>query len=319
METLSAIIARERAEHSFAIATRVAWLIWTRIRLAACKNRDMASVVALTRYPVKGFTPEPLETLTVQPDGRIAGDRVLAFRFGNAAEPEERDGLDYWPKARGLSLQDFPSLAALRVEYRAAERVLRLWREGALIAEGGLDPAGRRHLEEAVSEFVLASPEAARLERPGRLPLALVGDGVTSRFQDRARGYVSVHSEASVEALGEALNAEVDHRRFRSNIVISGVGVEAELAWDGPVQIGAVRFAPQQPIVRCLATHANPDSGIRDLPVLTTLTQQLGQRQPTLGRLLLPSETAPPFAGAEIHIGDTVTTDSAFAATPPAI
>lgn len=276
----------------------------------------MASVVALTRYPVKGLTPEPLQNMTVQPDGRIAGDRVLAFRFGNAAEPEERDGLDYWPKARGLSLQDFPSLAALRVEYRAEERVLRLWRAGELFAEGGLDPAGRRHLEAAMSAFVLASPEAARLQRPGRLPLVLVGDGVTSRFQDRARGYVSVHSEASVGALADVLDTEVDHRRFRSNIVISGVGVEAELAWDGPVQIGAVTFAPQQPIVRCLATHANPDSGIRDLPVLTTLTQQLGQRQPTLGRLLLPSEMTPPFAGAEIHVGDTVSGGALSAAQP---
>ncbi|MFC7765148.1 hypothetical protein [Leucobacter soli] len=48
----------------------------------------MPHVAALYRYPVKGFTPEPLDELVVQRDGRIAGDRVLAFRFADAATPE---------------------------------------------------------------------------------------------------------------------------------------------------------------------------------------------------------------------------------------
>ena len=44
----------------------------------------MPRVAALYRYPVKGFTPEPCTGLTVLPEGRVAGDRVLAFRFANA-------------------------------------------------------------------------------------------------------------------------------------------------------------------------------------------------------------------------------------------
>ena len=69
------------------------------------------TVSKLYRYPVKGFTPEPREELVVQDDGRIEGDRVLAFRFADAATPEEKDGLDYWPKSKGLALMDLPSLA----------------------------------------------------------------------------------------------------------------------------------------------------------------------------------------------------------------
>jgi uncharacterized protein len=41
----------------------------------------MPRVAALYRYPVKGFTPEACETLTVLDEGRIAGDRVLGIRF----------------------------------------------------------------------------------------------------------------------------------------------------------------------------------------------------------------------------------------------
>lgn len=44
----------------------------------------MPQVVALYRYPVKSFTPEAREVLTVLDEGRIAGDRVLGIRFANS-------------------------------------------------------------------------------------------------------------------------------------------------------------------------------------------------------------------------------------------
>ena len=54
-------------------------------------------VVALYRYPVKGFTPEECETLTVLDEGRIAGDRVLGVRF---ADTEAAD--DAWSRKTGM-------------------------------------------------------------------------------------------------------------------------------------------------------------------------------------------------------------------------
>lgn len=263
------------------------------------QDGGMPKVVSLYRYPVKGFTPEPCDTVTVQPDGRVAGDRVLAFRFADAATPEEHEGLDYWPKSKGLALQDFPSLAALRLSYDDGAHRLRIVRGTEVLVEAGLDPAGRRAIVDAVTDFVLATPEGARLRRPGRLPLALVGDGTRSRFQDRPRGYVSVHGRASVAALSASLGAPADDRRFRSNVVVDGIEAWAELGWTGAVRIGDVAFSAEGPIVRCLATHANPDTGVRDARVLTTLTQRIGQREPTLGRLLLPAG-----AGGTIRVGD---------------
>lgn len=267
----------------------------------------MPRVTTLYRYPIKGMTPESVDSLTVQPDGRVAGDRVLAFRFADAVTPEDRDGLDYWPKAKGLALQDFPAIAALRTAYDDDRCLVRIEHAGSVLVEAGLDEAGRRDLADAVADFVLATPEGRRLRRPGRLPLVLVGDGTTSRFQDRARGYVSVHSRASVDALGDALGMGVDDRRFRSNIVIDGAPAWSELAWTGRVQVGAVSFETAGPIVRCLATHANPDSGERDAKVLTTLTGVVGQSEPTLGRLLLPAPEGSAASGA-IRVGDDVAT-----------
>ncbi|MGJ0390456.1 MOSC domain-containing protein [Microbacterium sp. CGR1] len=271
----------------------------------------MPHVVSLYRHPIKGFTAESVDELAVQPDGRIAGDRVLAFRFADATAPEDRDGLDYWPKAKGLSLQDFATLASLRTRYDDQERRVRIEHAGSVLVEAGLDDDGRTQLAAAVTEFVLASAEGRRIQRPGRLPLVLVGDGVTSRFQDRPRGYVSVHSSGSVSALGEALGTDVDDRRFRSNIVIDDAAAWSELDWTGEVTVGDVSFDAAGPIVRCLATHANPDTGVRDAKVLTTLTAAFSQAEPTLGRLLLPGSASAdeqtPWTGGTIRLGDAVT------------
>ncbi|MFE6736476.1 MOSC domain-containing protein [Microbacterium sp. NPDC057650] len=277
----------------------------------------MPRVVALYRHPVKGFTPEQCEELTVQADGRIAGDRVLAFRFADAATPELDDaGLHYWPKSKGLALETFPALAALRLRYDHEALRVQVSHDDAVLVDASLDDDGRAELVEALTEFVLASPDAKRLGRPGRLPLALVGDGAQSRFQDRSRGYVSVHSTASVSALGDALEMGIDSRRFRSNVVIDGVEAWDELRWNGEVRIGDVTLATQGPIVRCLATHANPDTGVRDAKVLTTLTKRVGQAEPTLGRLLLLQSEAGVVSGdvddlsgfgGVIRVGDEVT------------
>lgn len=262
----------------------------------------MPSVAALFRYPVKGFTPEPRDELVVLPDGRVEGDRVLAFRFADAAGPQRVDGLDYWPKSQGLALMDFPSLARLRLTFDADALRVSVRDGERTIADAGLDDDGRRALEDALTSFVTDSPDARRLQGDGILPLRLVGDGRTSRFQDRPRGYVSLHGSASVKEVDAAVAAPVDDRRFRSNIVVEGTRAWEELAWAGRVRIGEVEFEVQRPIGRCAAIMANPDTGERDARLLRVLSTEFDQGEPTLGVLLLPSE-----GGGIVRFGDDVT------------
>jgi uncharacterized protein YcbX len=57
----------------------------------------MPHVVALYRYPVKGFTPEGCDILTVLDEGRIEDDRVLGLRFADVVERvDEHRGQDGW-------------------------------------------------------------------------------------------------------------------------------------------------------------------------------------------------------------------------------
>ena len=255
----------------------------------------MQNAVALYRYTLKGLSPETCESLTLTPDGRIDGDRVLGFRFADTPEPD-----DAWSSKHGmLALVNTPGLARLRPSYDEDVMRLKITCDDTVLVDESLDPSGRQLISEAVAEFALGLAESPLAGHPERLPLRLVGDGVTSRYQDRPDGYVTLHGRSSVEALGKALDTELSEVRFRSNVAVDGLEPFEEQEWMGrTLRIGSVRYRVELPIRRCLATHANPDTGERDLPILTTLTRSLGQDEPTIAVALVP------LGEGEIHVGD---------------
>lgn len=261
----------------------------------------MPHVAALYRYPVKGFTPESRESLNVNADGRIAGDRVLGFRFADTPEPD-----DSWSSKFGmLALVNTPGLARLRLSYDDAARRLRITCDGALFVDESLDSESRSRISEAVATFVVGLTESPLATHPERMPLRLIGDCVTPRYQDRPDGYVTLHGRSSVTALGRALGTELSELRFRSNVAIDGLQPFEEQEWIGrTLRIGSIRFQVHAPIRRCLATHANPQTGERDQPILTTLTRGIGQEEPTLAVALVP------LSAGEMHLGDELTLEA---------
>jgi len=174
-------------------------------------------VDALFRYPVKGFTPERRESLVIQSDGRVQGDRALVFRFADALEPGDAT----YPKSRGLALMTFPTLARIDLAFDDTAGTLRL-RVDDIDVTADLSESGRARLSDAVTAYLRTTSDAKLLDADGIMPLGLIGDGVTARFQDRPRGFISLHGAASVDALDAAVPAPVDDRRFRSNIVVTG-------------------------------------------------------------------------------------------------
>ena len=260
----------------------------------------MAKVVALYRYPVKGFTPEPAERITVLPGGRVAGDRVLNFRFADAPVGDT----EWCRKYHGVVLANTPGLARIAARFDERAERLALHADGRVLAEHALDDAGRKALVAAITDYVLSLDESPLRGQPGRLPLKLVGDGVSPRYQDNQAGQVTLHSRESLASAGAALgDAHLNERRFRHNIVIEGVAAWEELGWVGRgVRVGNVTFETMVPKVRCLATHANPVTGERDRAVMQTLVKAFGQEQPTFGVGMLSA------AGGEVRVGDTLST-----------
>lgn len=259
----------------------------------------MPRVVALYRYPLKGFTPEHCATLTVLPEGRAAGDRVLALRFANAPVAD-----DQWcRKYEGVVLANTPGLARLSTQFDHRQLRLKIALGDKVLAEEGLDDAGRKRMTEALTTYVLSLREHPLRNHPDRLPLKLIGDGVTPRYQDNEAGQVTLHSRETITSAATALrDPKLSEHRFRSNIAIEGLEAWAEQSWLGrSIRIGGVEFDVVKSKVRCLATHANPASGERDLQVMQGLMRSFAQKEPTLGVGMLTRG-----AGGEIRVGDEV-------------
>jgi len=256
-------------------------------------------VTALYRYPVKGFTRESRDVLEVLPGGRIAGDRVLGLRFRDSVTPDDSWG----KKMEFAALVNTPGLARLRLQFDHQTLRLRVTCDERLLFDGLLDPPGRERFAAVIGDYISDLDENPVGARTDRLPLRVVGDGATSRYQDREPGYVTLHGAASVAAVaahvGEPPN--LTERRFRSNIAVERLDAWAEQALVGRrLRIGAVEFDVANPVPRCLATHANPVTGMRDVPMMQKLLELLPTERPTFA-VMMTSER-----GGRIRVGDAV-------------
>ena len=259
----------------------------------------MPRVAALFRYPVKGFTPEACESLIVRDEGRIAGDRVLGIRFANSGVADNA-----WSKKyEFVALVNTPGLARLQLRFDHKTLRLRMSLEGVVLVDAALDDKGRKQIAAAVENYVLDLDQNPLSRHPARLPLRVVGDGVTPRYQDNEAGQITVHGRASLAAVAVAMgDSDLSERRFRSNIAVEGLAAWEEQSWVGrKVRIGQVNFDVVRPKVRCLAVNANPDTGKRDSPILAMLISAFAQQQPTFAVAMVTSG-----AGGRIYIGDKV-------------
>ena len=260
----------------------------------------MTSVAALYRYPVKGLSAETLDRATVLDSGTFAGDRVLGLLLDDAG-PAVRNG--WWPKQKFTALVNTPALARLQLCFDETTSRLSIALDGVTLVEADLSESGRARIAAAVTEYVLALDESPMYGRPERAPLRLVGDGRSPAFHDRGARHVTVMGRPSVKALTEAAGREVDERRFRMNVVLDGLDAWEELSWIGQtIRIGELDFDVTGPVVRCLATHANPESGERDIEVMNLLTSVFGHEKPTMGVLAVLRGQ-----GGELTVGTGVT------------
>ena len=202
-----------------------------------------------------------------------------------------------------VALVNTPELARLHIRFEEEALRLRISLASTVLVDEVLNNEGRKRIAATVADYVLTLDENPLSGHRERLPLRVVGNGITPRYHDAEAGQVTLHGRGSLHVLAAAFaNAEVSELRFRSNIAVDRLGAWEEQSWVGrKVRIGTVDFDVVKPKLRCLATHANPKTGERDLPILTTLTRDFGQEQPTFAVAMVPSH-----GGGQIHAGDEV-------------
>lgn len=225
-------------------------------------------ITSLQRYPVKGLSPETLESATLESGGYFPGDRLFAIENGPSGFDAENP--QHQPKIKFLMLMRNESLARLKTRY--LDRITTLFIEdgGREVARGDLSTREGRLAIEAF--FRRTMPK--ELRGPPKVLTSPEG----FRFTDSRRGYVSLINLASVRQLETVVDVPVDPLRFRGNIHIDGLAPWAEFDLVGQVITTAsgVRLKVTKRIERCAATNVDPDTGIRDLQIPKSLMQAYG-------------------------------------------
>ncbi|TCT04972.1 MOSC domain-containing protein [Aquabacter spiritensis] len=229
---------------------------------------DAARLVALYRYPVKGFSPEPLDAVTLEAGQFFPGDRLYAVENGPSGFDPAAPA--YKEKTAFLVLMRHARIAALKTRFDPDSRVFTLALDGAEVARGDLStPDGRA----AIVTFLTAYMGG---EARGALTVLEAPEG--HRFMDSLRsGFVSLLNLASVRDLEARMGVALDPLRFRMNLHLDGWAPGAELDLVGrEIEIGPVRLKVLKRTERCAATSVDPTTAARDLNVVKGLHRAYG-------------------------------------------
>jgi uncharacterized protein YcbX len=207
-------------------------------------------VEEICMYPVKGARGQRPESLHINPEVGVVGDRRFAIKRNG------RQGDGWAPKIHFRVCMNTPAMAAQTPQYTAgAPSPAWLEQVAAAIGETGVATVDTRN------EFNMVDTD----------PHAF---GPTISFLNLA----------SVRALAAETGWAIDPDRFRMNVWYDDGEPFSELAWGDTypgtreLMVGNLRLRVQDACERCQAIEANPATGSRDLPVLEALAALLKKR-----------------------------------------
>ncbi len=219
------------------------------------------TVAALYRHPVKGFTPEPLAVAALKAHDNFPDDRLYAVENGPSGFDPAAPA--FIPKGRFTVLAQIPAVARIRTRYD----------DGVFTAEAEGRGRAACDLRTDAGRIALAAwLETAIPAEHLRGPLQVV-HAPGHRFMDHPQGAVSIVNLASIAALGAKLGKTLDPLRFRANVYVADwpAWIETGFAPGLRLRLGGAEVELFKPIVRCVATHVDPTTGVRDIEVVDAL------------------------------------------------
>lgn len=230
-------------------------------------------IAQLNRFPVKGLSAEPLESVELVAGDGMPGDRLFGFaRHDSGFDPDDPQPL---PKDRFVVLMQVAALAGLQTVFRDQTQELEILDETRPRTFDMRDPEARK----AAARFL-----HDRLNLPDPEPPTFVSS-FPHRFTDvsvvspRMMSAISVLNLGSIRDLEKRLGVTIHPDRFRANVVIDGLSPYAELeAIGGSLKFGDVTLRILSRTQRCAATEVNPDTAERDLKIPYLLRKEFGHR-----------------------------------------
>ena len=223
-------------------------------------------IASLYRYPVKGLSPEPLQSVAAASGETLPFDRAYAIENGPGRF--DANAPRHLPKITFLMLMRDERLATLRTLFDDTTETLTIQRDDKQVARGQLTtPLGRQLIEQFIGAYMKTELRGAPkiVRAPGH------------SFSDVAAKCVHIVNLASVREIERVVGRPIDPLRFRANLYLDDTPPWAEFGWlDKEITVGPVKLRVFARTTRCAATNVDPSTGARDMAIPAHLMRTWG-------------------------------------------
>lgn len=217
------------------------------------------------RHPIKSHGVEALNSVALTAAKTMPFDRAWAV----VHELSKADGSKWVPCGNFSRGSKAPSLLAIKAVYDEDENIITLTHPD--LSEISFDP------DTGSDDFLNWVRPIMPAERTGS---ARIVPAVTRGMTDTDYPSVSLCNLASNHAVGAALGMDLSPLRWRGNLWLDGLAPWQEFDWVGKrVRFGQAELEFKEHITRCMATTANPATGLRDADTLGALQENWGHKE----------------------------------------
>ena len=226
----------------------------------------MMRLAAIWRHPIKSHGRESLASVTLRAGETLPWDRRWAVAHEAARIDRDSPSWANWVNfSRGAKAPLLMGINAALDEATASITLTHVDRLALTFRPD--DPADAARF----LDWVLPLCPADRAQ-PAEI-YAVPGRGMT----DTDYPSVSILNLASNADLSARMGVDLSPLRWRGNLWLEGAAAWSEAHWPGQrLRIGTAEFEVVEPIMRCLATSANPSNGVIDADTLGALRRETG-------------------------------------------
>lgn len=225
----------------------------------------MSGVVAqIWRHPIKSHGREELNRVALAAGRTMPWDRTWAVAHADASA----DGTVWAPCANFSRVSKAPALQAITATLDEAEELVTLFHPDR-------PPLQFRPEQDSAAFLGWVAPLLPAGRAASANIVRVPGRGMT----DTDYPSISLNNLASNHAVGRKLGTDLSPLRWRGNFWLDGLRPWQEFDWLGKtIRIGSAELVVREPIRRCLATTANPETGQRDADTLQALQSGWGHQ-----------------------------------------
>ncbi|EBA05163.1 MOSC domain protein [Rhodobacteraceae bacterium HTCC2150] len=222
------------------------------------------TVAHIWRHPIKSHGRETLTEVSMNAGQTMPWDRTWAV----AHEAAKTDGSEWAVCANFSRGAKSPQLMAIDAALDEATETVTLMHPDK-------EPLIFRP-DQDVQPFLEWSSDLTPSDRAQSSRIVRVANrGMT----DTPFPSVSLMNLATNQVVEERLGQKLDIRRWRGNFWLDGMKPWEEFDWIGKkITIGTAELMVREPVTRCLATTANPETGQRDADTLSALQDGFGHK-----------------------------------------